>query len=166
MAKNFDLPPGFRLNTDMPNRGTGSHYGWGYNGELSPVETWRPIKIYRAPNATFEITEGYYVSDRGNILSTRFSEKRYILKPDASTEYARVKLLCQDGKRRWFQVHRLVLDNWLDCPDVVYKLLKFVNHRDGDKLNNIITNLEYICHAENVNHYWDVIRPLIEKQSA
>ena len=59
-----------------------------------------------------------------------------------------------------------MLDNWLDFTDVIYKLLKYVNHRDGNKLNNIITNLEYISQAENVNHYWDVIRPLIEKQSA
>ena len=76
MTKNFDIPPGFRLNTDKPNRGIGSHYGWGYDGELSPVETWRPVRIYHATNATFVIAEGYFVSDRGNILSTRFGKKK------------------------------------------------------------------------------------------
>ena len=166
MMRNYDLPPSIVLNTDKPHRGAGSHYGWGYAGELSPVETWRPIRIYRALDTVKEIEEGYYVSDRGNILSTRYSEKGYILKPDTSTDYARVKLLCRDGKRRWCQVHRLVLDNWLDCPELIYKLLKSVNHRDGKKLNNTLTNLEYISNSENIKHYWTEIKPLLEHKSA
>jgi hypothetical protein len=44
------------------------------------------------------------------------------------------------------RVHRLVMEAW------VGKDSREVNHIDGDKQNNRLSNLEYVTHQENVDH--------------
>lgn len=51
-------------------------------------------------------------------------------------------------KRKNLKIHRLVALNFIDNP-----LSKpFVNHIDGDKLNNDIRNLEWCTPLENTTH--------------
>ena len=49
-------------------------------------------------------------------------------------------------------VHRLVALAFLGPPPSSAHTQ--VNHKDGDKQNNAVTNLEYVTPAENVAHYW------------
>lgn len=59
--------------------------------------------------------------------------------------------LCKDGGQKCCFVHRLVALTFLgepSSPDLV------VNHKDGNKLNNIPENLEWITQIENMHHYW------------
>lgn len=52
-------------------------------------------------------------------------------------------------------VHRLVAMAWLMPPDNPEKT--DVNHKDGDKLNNHATNLEWVTHGENIRHSYAVL---------
>lgn len=111
------------------------------------MEIWKDIKNY----------EGIYqVSNYGNvkrldkIVKTKnnfYQLKERLLKPcKNSGGYLWVKLT-KDKKEKSFAVHRLVLCNFIKHSDLV------VNHKDSNKLNNNIDNLEFVTQRQNVHHY-------------
>lgn len=68
------------------------------------------------------------------------------LKPyKRTTGYAAIKLYKEGRTKRW-AIHRLVMHVFLG-PSALQ-----VNHRDGNKLNNQLDNLEYITARENMRH--------------
>lgn len=70
-----------------------------------------------------------------------------ILKPAQSHGYLRVSL-ARNGKHHNALVHRLVAEAFIPNP----KGLPEVNHKDFDKSNNAVTNLEWVTRAENQEH--------------
>lgn len=56
--------------------------------------------------------------------------------------------LCKDGNCRRLTIHRLVAKAFLENP----KKLSQVNHIDGNKHNNVVTNLEWISPSGNIKH--------------
>lgn len=64
-----------------------------------------------------------------------------------NTGYKRVKIN-KDTHRASFYIHRLVAEYFLDNPNGKPE----VNHKDRDKNNNSINNLEWVTRAENMNH--------------
>lgn len=74
--------------------------------------------------------------------------KGKILTPWLEKGYLRVGLSIGDKKHRYFSVHKLVansfIENLLNKPHI--------NHIDGDKFNNNSINLEWCTPAENVTH--------------
>lgn len=113
-------------------------------------EEWKPV-----PNF-----EGLYeVSNLGRVRSVErkvrsnqrnnhfFAVKQRFLLPDISAAYYRVTL-SKDGKTKRFSVHRLVCEAFLENPENK----PFVNHKDGDKLNNTLSNLEWVTQSENCIH--------------
>jgi hypothetical protein len=53
-----------------------------------------------------------------------------------------------NNKKTISKIHRLVATQFLICPDETY----VVNHKDGNKTNNHVENLEWISQSENVKH--------------
>jgi hypothetical protein len=56
-----------------------------------------------------------------------------------------------DGTVKKFLVHRLVALTHLQNPDD----LPEVNHKDGNKLNNRVSNLEWVTRNQNIQHSFD-----------
>ncbi|MCI0374689.1 NUMOD4 domain-containing protein [Lacticaseibacillus paracasei] len=60
----------------------------------------------------------------------------------------RVVTLHRDGNTKKWRVHRLVAIAFLDNPDN----LPEINHKDEDKANNVVSNLEWCSSEYNANY--------------
>ena len=68
----------------------------------------------------------------------------------APTGYYHTTFSDSNGVRRTLLVHRLVAAAFFGLPANPERAL--INHKDGDKSNNAVVNLEYTTHAENMYH--------------
>jgi hypothetical protein len=89
----------------------------------------------------------YYIDETGNVWSIK-SGILCQLNPPLNNHGYKQAVLCTDGKRHPSRVHRLVADAFIPNPDN----LPEVNHKDGDKTNNHVNNLEWCTHATNMKH--------------
>lgn len=71
----------------------------------------------------------------------------YIIPRMGNTGYLQVGLYL-DSKVKRHSVHRLVALAFIDNPN----LLKEVNHKDGDRINNCASNLEWVSRSDNALH--------------
>ena len=109
---------------------------WSLLGD-SMKEQWKEIENY----------EDYVISDQGRV----FSYKRSIfLKPGKDTcGYLQVDLH-KNGVRKSQKVHRLVASAFIPNPENK----RTINHIDGVKINNFVSNLEWATDKENTQHAW------------
>jgi hypothetical protein len=106
-------------------------------------EEWRAVPGY----------EGWYeVSSMGNMRRVGPIKGRPVcreLRPATSgREYKHVGLR-KGGSKKVFNVHRLVAIAFLGPPPTPKHQ---INHIDGNKLNNNVSNLEWVTSAENEAH--------------
>lgn len=96
-------------------------------------ENWQPL--YNFPY--------YQVSDKGQVRRT------FVYKPKPNNAgYPCVNLSYKNNQRK-IAIHRAVWEMFRDTipPD------RMINHMDGDKTNNDISNLELVTNRENIEHY-------------
>ena len=95
----------------------------------------------------------YEVSDTGIV---RRIDTQRTLSGCITSGYKSVKLTFDNSKQQRFYVHRLVAEHFILNPDPNTKT--FVNHKDGNKLNNNVENLEWVSPRENNLHYYQEIQ--------
>lgn len=106
------------------------------------VKTWKAIPGY----------EGLYeVSNAGNVRSL-FRYKK-TLKPLTNLAGYKHVFLCKNKKSHIMLIHRLVAMAFIDNP----QNKPCVNHLDGNKSNNHVTNLEWATYSENERHSFSVL---------
>ena len=105
---------------------------------MTNEEIWCPIKGYESM---------YEVSDKGRVRSLKFGKER-ILKPRRDKDgYIQVDLY-KNGYHKTCKVHRLVAQTFIPNPDN----LSEVNHKDENKENNFVQNLEWCNQKYNINY--------------
>lgn len=91
----------------------------------------------------------YYVLDDGRIFSN-VGRRKELVGGVKKTGYREV-LFTVNGKRMYKLVHRIIAESFI--PNPLKK--RTVNHKDGNKLNNNIDNLEWMTDTENLKHARD-----------
>lgn len=82
-----------------------------------------------------------FINVKGKIISQRIN----------NSGYKEVRL-CHEGKTKTTFIHILKATAFIPNPENK----KEVNHIDGNKLNNELTNLEWINHSENMKHAYSI----------
>ena len=95
----------------------------------------------------YELKFNYYVTDDGRVWSER--TQKYLSPQYDKNGYVKVQMRSIDNKSHRYSVHRLVLENFKPVQGME-KLQ--VNHKDGNKLNNNLNNLEWTTCEENITH--------------
>ena len=104
-------------------------------------EEWKSLECLGYPD--------YLISNFGNVFSIKRNKqlKKHINGSDGYVSYQ----LWYKGKGKHFLAHRLValtfIENDLAKPQV--------NHKDGVKNNNMVTNLEWVTRSENQIHAYE-----------
>lgn len=89
--------------------------------------------------------ELYSIDEYGNIIN--ISRNKFISQHDNGQGRMQVGLW-KNNERINYKVHRLVALTFI--PN--YQNLPQINHIDGNKLNNHVSNLEWVTHRENTDH--------------
>ena len=113
-------------------------------------EFWKPVLGYE---------DRYVISNKGRIYSKKL--KRCLKPLENEKGYLTIELW-RDYKRKVVKIHRLVAETFLE--NLQHK--KEVNHKDGNKQNNCIENLEWCTRSENMIHAYKIglRRPSKEKE--
>jgi len=111
------------------------------------MENWKDVVGY----------EGVYqVSDQGRIKRVgtyrnqtgKEWESNFILSPGTKENGYKYVQLCKENRVKPKHVHRLVAEAFIDNPNNS----PIVNHIDGNKANNNVSNLEWATYTENNVH--------------
>lgn len=116
--------------------------------QLYEAEEWLPIKGF----------EGLYsVSNMGRVMTLKRKNGRGSVREDSVKTMRITKAgyvwvtLSKDDRNTYPSVHRLVAEAWIPNPESKEQ----VNHKDGNKENNRVENLEWVSRQENIKHAVD-----------
>lgn len=100
-------------------------------------EIWKPIDGF----------ENYLISNLGNVKTVNGKLRKINY---GKCKYGYIELW-KNNKGTKYRVHRLVATHFIPNPDNKEQ----VNHIDGNKKNNTVSNLEWVTCKENIRHAID-----------
>lgn len=120
----------------------------------SPI--WKPVKGYE---------DFYEVSENGDIRTIEryitLPTHTYLKKQKMLTQfhdgrgYMHVKLYDGKGKCKSLTTHKIVALTYIPNPNDLIE----INHKDGNKLNNKVSNLEWSTRSDNIRHAYEIRSP-------
>lgn len=115
-------------------------------------EVWKPVPGY----------EGHYeVSDMGRVRSLNRGKITILkLSKNKQTKYYYVALSL-NGKQQWYTVHSCVYAAFKGKPQNGFE----IDHKDGNRLNNIPSNLRLLTHRDNIQAGFDRKRKALNTTS-
>jgi len=104
-------------------------------------EEWRDIEGY----------EGLYqVSNLSRVRNIKYN--RILTGSENTWGYLTAKL-CKKGKSKGFSIHLLVIRSFVGKAPIQENGIRYdCHHKDGNKKNNKLSNLEYVTKSENITH--------------
>lgn len=117
-------------------------------------EVWKDIEGY----------EGLYqISNTGKVKSLgrkgvdrigrKYSFPEKVIKFTIGTSgYPTTHLVSEDSIRETIMIHRIVAKTFIPNHENKHD----VNHIDGNKQNNLLSNLEWMTRSENINHSYKI----------
>lgn len=110
-------------------------------------------------------SEYYLISNYGNIISKarrvkntdvsyRETKEHLVLQKTKKNGYKEVCLTMSTMNRKMFYVHRLVVSNFIGEIPTKHT----VNHKNGERNDNRLENLEIMTYSENARHSFDVLK--------
>ncbi|CAK0904265.1 unnamed protein product [Prorocentrum cordatum] len=101
------------------------------------------------PNSDGELST-WSISSRGRLRNTR----GHVSWGSPNRSGYRTVTISSDGVKKQFKVHRLVARRFLGRGPIPWNME--VNHKDGDKANNCVENLEYVTRSQNMTHAYSM----------
>jgi len=121
---------------------TAYNYKWKFtNNDSLENEEWREINVNKLLNEEIISDKKYYVSNLGRFKNS-YGTIMENYKPNEDG-YIRVYIY-----NKTFAIHRVVAFTFLQNPENK----ETVNHKDGNKLNNAVDNLEFATNKEQQIH--------------
>lgn len=101
-------------------------------------EVWKKI----------EGSEIHLISNLGHVKNVK---GKYLI-PWLCNGYAKIGVYF-NGRQQEKRIHRLVAEHFLELVEGK----DYVNHKDGNQLNNRADNLEWVTASENMIHYYNEV---------
>lgn len=116
-------------------------------------EIWKDIigyeGLYQVSNlGRVKALDRYKISNGGKYLI-----KEHIMKPNTqgTCDYHRVGLTDNNRIRKYHTIHKLVATAFIENNNNYRE----INHKDGNKHNNYVDNLEWCSRSYNIKHAYD-----------
>ena len=102
----------------------------------------------------------YYISKLGEVYSRKYNRSFRKLKPKIHNRGYLVINLWLNRKQHTVSIHRLVAESFIPNPTNKPQ----VNHKNGDKTDNRVENLEWCSQSENMLHSYRVLHRIPSRQ--